>query len=306
MKVSLALAVTTTTCLIASSLGSANAAVLGYDGMNYPDPPTTAGSGLESLNGGTGWTAAWTANNDGFKTNPTGGLSYGSLATSTGEVRDTGSTSPANQAYFRQTAGADLNDVVGNQVRWFSVLLNVDSLTTPTAAQAGTRAMHIGLADSTGSATSLSTNVGLSVLATATGGYELAARFRTTESTSRVALDFDETLLLVGKYSQNDGANDFVELWVNPDNATLGGADITAVSTADGYASIANNNNNLDRGASAFVFNAAGSLGNTFTGVLDEVRVGDTYAEVTPIPEPASLLLVAAGLGLAVSRRRSA
>jgi len=40
--------------------------------------------------------------------------------------------------------------------------------------------------------------------------------------------------------------------------------------------------------------------------VFDEIRVGESYADVTPIPEPASILLLVSGLvGAYKLRRRS-
>lgn len=288
----------------------ASANLLGYDGFNYLPPGTAAGSGLAGLDGGTDWALEapadqvdWIANNDGFKTDPSGGLSYGSLNTQTGAVTDDGTTSPNNESYFRQSSGPDMTESASG-VRWFSFLLDADAVAS--SGTPGQRMMWGGLTDSTGSSTSLSTNVGFSILTTATS-YEISARFRTTESASRIAMQFDETLLIVGKYTHNSTGNDFVEIWLNPDASTLGGADITSGSTADGYASIANTNNNLNRGASAWVITAAGNpIGNNFTGTFDEVRIGDTYADVTPIPEPATLLLATLGGLLVIGRRRRA
>lgn len=282
---------------------SAAAAPIAYDGMNYPDPPTAAGSGLDGLAGGTGWTAAWDANNDGFKTNPGAGLSYGSLVTLTGQVQELGGTSPNNEAYYRQTSASDLTTITGSANRWFSLLLDADAPTPP--ASAGQRLLWAGLSDSGSNATSLSSNLGFSILSTATG-YEMSARYRTTESaTPRIALDLtDATILIVGKYSYNSAGNDFMEVWLNPAGSTLGGADLNSSSSADGYAAITNTNDGQNRGASAFAINATGGIGNTFTGIFDEVRVGDTFADVTPVPEPASLALLAAGGLLLCGRRR--
>lgn len=42
------------------------------------------------------------------------------------------------------------------------------------------------------------------------------------------------------------------------------------------------------------------------TGLIDEIQIGTTLADVTPVPEPASLVLLGAGSLLALSRRRHA
>ncbi len=276
---------------------SGQAAQIAYEGFNYQPPAVASGTALGSITpaGGTGWSdATWLFNNNGFPTNPTGGLSYGALATQAGAVTDPSASN--NQSYIRKSSASLMT---GTAVRWFSLLLDIDSLSaTPTA---NARAVWAGLSNDNANATSVSTNVGFSVIGNNAGnGYDMVARIGANDGTE-IALTLGSPILIVGKYSLNAVGNEFMEVWLNPATSTLGGADLTSGSSAGGYSSLSASS--TINGAS-FAFNAAGALGNTFTGTLDEIRVGDTYADVTPvIPEPASMTLLAVG-GLMMLRRR--
>lgn len=112
-----------------------------------------------------------------------------------------------------------------------------------------------------------------------------------------------EQQFVVVKYDLNGSAGDDVAtMWINPDASTFGGADPAA-------GTIISNPNGNDIGANVIrsIILRQGNIAtnaNPAGVIADELRVGTTYADVTPIPEPAT----AAALGIAalalLGRRR--
>lgn len=118
----------------------------------------------------------------------------------------------------------------------------------------------------------------------------------------------------------NDAANaDTIHIWINPADLNNAPADGTADITlkSDLFAAPApqavNRDLNFDR-LRLFAGNPQGTLGSTYTYgslSLDEIRLGTTFADVTPnllaVPEPTVLGLMALGglvLARALGRRR--
>jgi hypothetical protein len=107
-----------------------------------------------------------------------------------------------------------------------------------------------------------------------------------------------DTVFVVGAYAINSGtANDVAKLWVNPSSVTFGGAEPGGnLSFAGTGADITVN--------SLVIFDRATTspVGSTPVGIVDEVRVGTSWADVTPpdvVPEPASAVCIGLGvLGL--------
>jgi hypothetical protein len=107
------------------------------------------------------------------------------------------------------------------------------------------------------------------------------------------------TVLLVGNYTFDPDNPDTISLWINPDSSTFGLPlpPLPTLTTNTGTESIG-----LDR----FNFRqnvATGSNSLPEAMQWDELRIGDSWAEVTPIPEPSTaalFCLAAAGL----ARRR--
>jgi hypothetical protein len=122
------------------------------------------------------------------------------------------------------------------------------------------------------------------------------------DSTSRYVGD---TLFLVGSYTIKAGAgNDETALWINPDVSTFG-AELAPAATV----SVVNGNSvtDMQRLASFTIFQ---NSVNEPTGLIDDLRIGLSWADVTPpIPEPASAALGVVGWAIvwlgARARRQS-
>jgi hypothetical protein len=110
-------------------------------------------------------------------------------------------------------------------------------------------------------------------------------------------------VFVVGSYEIVPGpTNDIARMWINPDVSTFEAASPpTPTLTSSPGAAIA------DSSAQIFSFNLrnVNTVGNANIQ-FDELRVGDDWASVTPLPEPASLGLMLIAAVLMASRGRYA
>jgi hypothetical protein len=98
-----------------------------------------------------------------------------------------------------------------------------------------------------------------------------------------------QTVFVVGSYEIVPGAtNDIARMWINPDVSTFGAALPPAPSLISSPGTAI-----ADSSAQLVSFNLrnVNTVGNPNVQ-FDELRVGDDWASVTPIPEPASLSLL--------------
>lgn len=279
-----------TNSLVASSLlvaavSSANAALAIYEPFDYP---------VGGLNGATGSTevglsGAWSANSDTVL--EAGSLSYGSLATAGNKFRGKEAInryggSRAISASALSSAGLLANDAE----LWFSVLIGKAS----TANSANTF-LALALASDTfitgnGNTRPLVAGQGVGIDWTGTTPVK-ASSFSTaapTVGTSTASLYAPgESGLIVGKIVWGD-TTDTITLYQPNASLVLG----TAVSTL---------NTTVDQSAFDTISFRWGS-----GIVMDELRFGASYADVTPvaIPEPSTALLGVLG-ALAFIRRRN-
>ena len=257
------------------------AALLSYEGFDY-----TPGSSVVGQNGGTGFSQAWQLNSSvGVFTNQPGSLSYrdsvgNMLVTSGGSLflqgtnLDNGGAAQPNRllGYVRGTNGADGGST------WVSFL----------AVRQGPTTNHPTLPDNP-----YPRSANLSLYNSAPSNLEKLAMGNTALTVSNVvtllpqgslanakpsSVSFSRTNLIVVRIDHVSGASlDNAHLFVNPvlgSEPTLSQADTNSIGEFD------------------FTFNrirpfAGGDRTSAASSpyaelVLDEIRIGDTYAEVTP------------------------
>jgi hypothetical protein len=109
-----------------------------------------------------------------------------------------------------------------------------------------------------------------------------------------------DTIFLVGSYTFNTGTtlDDVSQLWINPDASTFSAASapVGALSSTAGT--------DLARVASFVLFDR--NANEPAGGLIDDLRFGTSWADVTPaaIPEPSIFCLAALGLAGVCSRLR--
>jgi uncharacterized repeat protein (TIGR02543 family) len=217
-----------------------------FDPINF-----TVGQGLQTQTG-------WTSLNSGDDLLITSGnLSYIGLVASTGnKVTFDGAGIDAAKLFTQQTTGTV----------YYSFLMNLTALGSLNTTGGYFTVLNEGT----------STNYGSTVWLRADGaGYDIGINPRTTVANtvwSAGTTAINATILVVVSYQIVSGpTNDAVKLWINP---TLGGTEPTATLTAtNGGTDLANINRILLRQDSATA---------TPFIEMDELRVGTTWASVTP------------------------
>ena len=277
-------------CTIGGGLGSdvrpgGGALVVAQDSYeSYP-----AGSQLNGQNGGTGWTGPYVVTSA-LATNVT--VTNQNLSYAGGQVSVNGGSRAVSIA-----GPADSNNLItrsfaaqtGSPV-YFSFLYNTNS-----TAEAF---LQFGL--ESGNTAEPNASVGVQGIAGNGGGAEgFFARVpnagNTTFATS--GINANQTYFVVARVSKGTGSTTYnvVDLFVNPTSLNESTPTLTATNAAGTGVSTFDN----------FVLRTArtdaGSIYN-----FDQLTIGTTYADVVPVPEPASVgLLALAGAGLLARRRRA-
>ena len=281
---------------LAASLGfapsTAQAALQASDSFDYSttDGQASNTNNLEGNNGGTGFGSAY-VDADRFDVTA-GSLSFGSLATSGNSIITT--EDGVNFDGDTGFAVRELSNTLGDgDSFWASYLF-----TTEATGQFGNIAFLDNAASVVGSGASASSvfNFGFADQFES-GGTDFFGMQDLTPTTngdgSSVAVAANTTYFITIKAELTSGG-DTVELFIDPDpsagaptvaDATISGADL---GTLDGIRFNANSQQASDQ--------------TTF----DEFRLGDTWGDVSPIPEPSAYALIAGvlGLGFAALRRR--
>ena len=290
------------TCAMAMSWATpAWASQLVYDGFDYPAGQRVLGQTNPSTGTSYLFSGAAGAGGDSTAINVAGG----SLASPAGLPAAVGNSAAiTGVGNLSGTCNRLAFDSAGTQITtgtiYYSLLLRVDSLAGSNTATGG---WFIGL-NNTGNSTGGSPTMGAARLQgridpTDPTKYNLGIfNNRSTgiaASTSWLSTKFDpgETLFLVAAYAINPNAgDDLSSLWINPGD--LGAQTAPAPSVTDTVAGL-----ETFTGLASILLRQSPAPQAT----LDELRVGTTWAAVTP--EPASLILMALG-GLALRRRRGA
>jgi hypothetical protein len=258
--------------------------VIAYDGFAY-----TSGQSLAAQNGGVGFSGGWQLFSGTASIQP-GNLIAASPSDGLVETGNSLSLTPASTstaAHATRNLSAPIPGVTGSTF-WMSVVMKG-------AGEIGTTGEgKIALLNGT---FGFNVETGQGVQGTppnsgTNANWSVQGPSPFVEGTSSVPNTLQS--LLVVKYTFGS-ANDFIQLFVNPPLG--GGAPTTSSAQTSG-----NHTTNLNTVDLSYTSNngAANSV------LFDEIRIGQTFADVTPtaVPEPSILLLTAAGLSLAIRRRR--
>lgn len=242
------------------TVNSAQSSLIVYENFNYTAGSTLAGNG--------NWSAVNTGTPPGIDA---GNLSVSGLQDSSGN-RASWNTGNIQEAFL------SLGQTNTTGSIFFSLALQILTNSTSTS-------YSLNLTQST-------TTFGSPIYFRANGSnFDIGLANRTTGSTTNWATGFslNTTIFLVGSYEFVSGAgNDVSSLWINPDSSSFGsGSAPTATLTATGGTDLTGVNG----------FQIRGATGSP-SGVADELRIGTTWADVTPVvvPEPAAVSMLLLGL----------
>lgn len=265
----------------AAVMGSASAALIIYDGFDY-STGTLAGD-----NGGSGWTSPWTQSGTSTVLSVVSpGLSYNQLQVTGNAISDTTTSSQIAYRSFDTTGlMADGNSV------WFSLLYSVS---------AGGDSMVKFFANGMHPTANYQTGVGIRISNT----QGIATDFGVVAFSYKSFAHGANANMVAGRLTFSDQLNqDRITLWVNPNLGEGTPADGAAFSDVLGQVSEV-----WPEGQAAIGNEVVIRGGGSFIGVFDELRVGTSFADVAPIPEPAvyglSLAALALFMGLRSKRAR--
>jgi hypothetical protein len=279
--------------LVAAAMGlfiavrsTSHAALIAYEGFNYADA-----TALNGLAGGTGWSDAWTAvpGTGGAAVAQSPGAAYPLLITEGNKAF----IQRTNQAFRPLTAGILGTGATADETIWVSFIGQRTGANNVRLFRVGF--YEASTANDPKFLVGEGNNDAADIWNMRFTGADLTGA---NPITSAVPITTQSLLLM--KIDYNSAGADDMTMWINPD-LSLG--EPTNVSPSFVGSSIGE----FDL-AFSVVSMRAGTLsgGNEGQGFYDEIRIGTTFADVTPIPEPGSMILALFGLSsvFAVARRK--
>jgi Secretion system C-terminal sorting domain len=240
-----------------------------HENFNYTTPGNIGGTAATNTGSNNNW-STHSSSNSGVISLVSNNLSYEGLLSSSGNRINI----PGNNS----TVPRDVNRATGltgsPSVAYLSFLLNVIDNT-----QLGTTHVDNGYFISFGqtsgnSVTTLFSRVSIRSVNSA-ANYRLGINNTTsgtpTYSDFTTDLNFGTTYLVVVKYNFNGGSNDIATIWVNP--SSLGGSEPSGGTT---------NSSGTSTSPSTFASVCIRNSSSTPNADIDEIRVGTTWASVTP------------------------
>jgi len=283
---------------------SVRAQLTAYDGFNYP-----AGSSIATQTGGDsfGWGGPWASSTAGSKigTNTASGLTYGGLTTDGGALQvgtpqsasgtgSAGGTTATPQILLPGTLGS-LAAANGGTL-WISFLFYNPTYPTTTYYRQSNLGFFSG---ATSGAANGSEKADLGMPnGSATVGSNFAAWGGTVSASapnisSVSAFSASIQLITVELVVDTTTAADSYYAWFNLNPSLLGSnANTPGIGTAD----VSNTTADLTSvNALRFQAGNANASGTNAFYTVDELRVGDSFADVTPVPEPVTIALGSLG-----------
>jgi hypothetical protein len=266
-----------------------------YDRVQWYASSTVTGDGIAGLNGGVGWNGAWystgalnsgipVAPDDYPANNRTSPLSYtdavgNPLLTSGNQLR----TAFGNASWDRRLLAEPIG-ALGSTV-WVSFMAQSDSITTGSPRWAFVELANTEFNNRLwiGKVTPITTgNWGIN-LPDNTGSGVLSADFG-----GAIKMNEQTMFLMKLQFPETTEGLTSLSVWLNPPDLT----DESALSSTVFSGTIKYS-----------MWDQVGVAGRYSTD-FDEIRIGTTFASVTPIPEPGTAGLLGLGLGLLLWVRR--
>jgi hypothetical protein len=252
----------------ASALAQAKVGLLAEDRFEYDGD----GSVLAGKNGGTNWEGPWVTAGNSSALFSLNGFDYPGLDTAGGSA-----AYPSSHAAARSWEGSDFT--AGGKTVWFSFLVHMG----PDGDGGAGDELRVATFVDTPNTGDLSKDD--ATLLTVMNDGQVLIQGMGTDAIAAGVVETNQTYLLVGRVTFSDTpGSDVFNVWLNPESWAVDPGTPLLSKTGDYNAS-----------GDYFSFRSTSGM----QGAIDEVRIGDSYADVTPNEEipPAVLTINSDGAG---------